>query len=43
MRKADNASVLPEKVNVKVIKKQTNEELVLRNKELVSKLLSALR
>lgn len=43
VQKADNAFVLPEKVNSKVSKRQTNEELVLRNKELVSKLLSALR
>lgn len=43
MQKAHNAFVLPEKVNSKVSKKQTNEKLVLKNKELVSKLLSALR
>lgn len=43
VQKADNAFVLPEKVNLKVTKKQSNEELVLRNKVLVSKLLSALR
>ena len=34
MQKADNAFVLPEKVNSKVSKRQTNEELVLRNKDL---------